>query len=262
MTVGPDANNFKFNSSYRQPWLIDLCAGAPCIIVITYMPEGSDAAICSCAISNFRDTDHFDVWRSTGMRYLLAWATTWVRWIPGNFDDRGVVVAGRCMAPKKMSSVIRPGACIPQDIFWYNCRKTESGFIFEILAVATTFLRAKHSDLVQSKSSNAYILRKNNKAKEMIDFSKHECPTIAETMVTLQHGQETSFPGTPDTASANLRHPTTTAFTKTLRQQKGTAFPVPGIEPGSFRCFRSEDVKAEYPSLWTIRELVLLMRMI
>lgn len=58
------------------------------------MPEGSDAAICSCAISNFRDTDHFDVWRSTGMRYLLAWATTWVRWIPGNFDDRGVVVAG------------------------------------------------------------------------------------------------------------------------------------------------------------------------
>jgi hypothetical protein len=37
--------------------------------------------------------------------------------------------------------------------------------------------------------------------------------------------------------------------------------PVPGIEPGSFRCFnRIDRLKAEYPSLWTIPEMVLLMK--
>jgi hypothetical protein len=39
-------------------------------------------------------------------------------------------------------------------------------------------------------------------------------------------------------------------------EQKETLLPVPGIEPGSFRCFRSREVKAEYPSLWTIPDLM------
>ena len=68
------------------------------------------------------------------MRYVLAWATTWVRWIPGNFDDRGAVVAGRCMAPKKMSSVIRPGACIQ-----WNTSYKDTGASAEINSYNSTY---------------------------------------------------------------------------------------------------------------------------
>ena len=47
------------------------------------------------------------------------------------------------------------------------------------------------------------------------------------------------------------------SYTSDLLGGKKKVFPVPGIEPGSFRYFRSDDMKAEYPSLWTIPEMVL-----
>lgn len=70
-TVGPDANNSKFISSYRQPWLIDLCAGAPCVIVEQLEAGGTrTGTICSCAISNFRDI-RASFWRLEERRRAL-----------------------------------------------------------------------------------------------------------------------------------------------------------------------------------------------
>ena len=60
---------------------------------------------------------------------------------------------------------------------------------------------------------------------------------------------------------ANRSHlPVVLRFEENRTKKNCIFIPVPGIEPGSFRCFKSEDMKAEYPSLWTIPEMVLLMK--
>jgi hypothetical protein len=127
------------------------------------------------------------------------------------------------------------------------------------IVIATVFLLSARAILPWCNLSQVtpVIFVRTRKQKETINS---EClktalqPKIADTMIA---------------SSAQARHmpprqtsgiPGPTASLKTSRTQKGNAFPVPGIEPGSFRCFKSEDVKAEYPSLWTIREMVLLMK--
>ena len=93
MTVGPDANNSKIISSYRQPWLMDLCAGAPRVIVEQLQAGRVRTGTICLAQYPISETPehHFGVRR---LRYRLASATIWVCWKSGIFDDRSVIVAG------------------------------------------------------------------------------------------------------------------------------------------------------------------------